>query len=367
MSAIIVNPLIALCLLSACSNKQNSTPTFFATENPQNLSDWGVLSISNNSLHASEQTNVYELKTALFSDYAHKLRTVWMPEGQAASENQDGTYDFPVGSVVSKTFYYPKAGSKTVKLIDQSSSAHTGILLKSHRLMETRLLVKREAGWVGLPYIWNAEQTEATLQRFGEIIKVDGLLANSENKTFNYLVPDVNQCAACHQWDKNKELQPIGLQVRHLKGSSQFDGHMVALDEISSKNTTAIQNASNHDVNLRMHARGYLDINCSHCHNPKGPGNTSGLHLEGFRELSTEVGLCKLPIAAGGGTGNRKYGIQPGHPEDSIISYRMNSDKPDTMMPELGRSLIHQEGVELVNKWVSTLNGNCDSQKPKRQ
>ena len=37
----------------------------------------------------------------------------------------------------------------------------------------------------------------------------------------------------------------------------------------------------------------------------------------------------------------------------------MNSDVPDIMMPELGRSIIHKEGVELIRKWIESEKGNC--------
>jgi hypothetical protein len=30
------------------------------------------------------------------------------------------------------------------------------------------------------------------------------------------------------------------------------------------------------------------------------------------------------------------------------------------MMPELGRSLVHEEGVALLREWIGTLPGSCD-------
>jgi hypothetical protein len=32
------------------------------------------------------------------------------------------------------------------------------------------------------------------------------------------------------------------------------------------------------------------------------------------------------------------------------------------MMPELGRSLIHREGVALIREWVQQLQGACDAE-----
>ena len=69
--------------------------------------------------------------------------------------------------------------------------------------------------------------------------------------------------------------------------------------------------------------------------------------------------VCKLPIAAGTGTGDRKYGIVPGEPAESIFTYRMKSTLPSEMMPELGRSLSHAEGVALIEQWIAEMDGSC--------
>jgi hypothetical protein len=55
-----------------------------------------------------------------------------------------------------------------------------------------------------------------------------------------------------------------------------------------------------------------------------------------------------------------KYGIVPGQPDSSFLVYRMESDDPGVMMPELGRVIPHQEGIQLVRDWIASLEGNCD-------
>jgi len=72
------------------------------------------------------------------------------------------------------------------------------------------------------------------------------------------------------------------------------------------------------------------------------------------------LGECKLPIAAGQGTGGNKFSIVPGKPEESILIYRMSSIDPGAMMPELGRSLVHDEGIALISDWISEMDGNCN-------
>jgi hypothetical protein len=76
------------------------------------------------------------------------------------------------------------------------------------------------------------------------------------------------------------------------------------------------------------------------------------------------LGRCKLPIAAGKGTGDRRHDIVPGQPDASILSYRMVSEDPAAMMPELGRSVVHDEGVQLIRDWIAAMQGGCDTDAP---
>ena len=84
-----------------------TSPTFHAEQNPDRLSAWGMLAQSDNALRLSAGVLPYDLATPLFSDYALKLRTVWMQDGTAADYRSDTVFDFPVGTVITKTFYYP--------------------------------------------------------------------------------------------------------------------------------------------------------------------------------------------------------------------------------------------------------------------
>ena len=67
------------------------------------------------------------------------------------------------------------------------------------------------------------------------------------------------------------------------------------------------------------------------------------------------------PVAAGQGTGNRLYDIQPGHADGSVLLYRMDSNEPSVMMPEVGRSIAHREGVTLIRQWIDAQHGSCDA------
>jgi len=72
----------AACLLAlaACSRAPEGVQ-FHAQGNPAHLSDWNVVFAKGERLELNSGVVAYELNTPLFSDYAHKLRTVWMPAG----------------------------------------------------------------------------------------------------------------------------------------------------------------------------------------------------------------------------------------------------------------------------------------------
>jgi len=99
----------------------------------------------------------------------------------------------------------------------------------------------------------------------------------------------------------------------------------------------------------------YLDINCAHCHKKNGAANTSGLLLDVNTKMDISRGIYKATVSAGAGTGGHQYSIVPGHPETSVMIYRMNSTDPGAMMPEPGRTSVHTEGVALIAEWIEMM------------
>jgi uncharacterized repeat protein (TIGR03806 family) len=358
---------------------------FFAAGRPAKLSDWQTVYVDGRNLALNEGVVPYELNTPLFSDYAHKLRTIWMPRGSSAKYSADGSFDFTVGTIISKTFYYPRpAGaardSKAVaRTYDQSTefadntAGERGLRLANVHLVETRILVRREGGWEALPYVWNSAQTEAVLARTGDAKALELISDDGVKEAFTYVVPNENQCAGCHVADlATKQIAPIGTKARHLNrdypyvaGTENQLLHWTKLGYLTgvADPASAPKNADWRDVAqpLDARARAYLDINCGHCHNAKGPANTTALDLTIFAAADRYLGTCKPPVAAGRGTGDHFFDIVPGSPQDSILPYRMRSNEPGVMMPEQGRTTTHVEGVVLIEQWISALRGTCDT------
>lgn len=363
--------------LTACGGAGQPQARFISEGNPPLLSDWGQVGLSGGDLVLGENVVAYDMNTALFTDYAHKLRTIWMPDGTTARYREGDTLDFPVGTVITKTFYYPRIdgelGERVARTEDADADFQDGRMdMGQVRLVETRILVHRENGWVALPYRWNEDQTEARLHRVGAVIPMTLVAEDGAEEAFNYVMPNTNQCAGCHAPDSNsRAISPIGPKPRHINRDFAYAdmtqnqlerleavGFLQGLPDLGQVPRNAAW--GDEHASLDALARSYLDVNCSHCHSEVGPADTSGLFLEPDTPYGPNLGVCKLPIAAGSGTGNRPYDIVPGEPENSILVYRIDNVEPDEMMPELGRSTVHAEGLELVERWITEMTGSCE-------
>ena len=118
------------------------------------------------------------------------------------------------------------------------------------------------------------------------------------------------------------------------------------------------------DANIAIDERAlaYLDVNCGHCHRPNGPGNTSGLFLQYNESRTNHLGICKAPVAAGKGSGGNKFDISPGRADSSILVFRISSTDPGVMMPEVGRAVNHEEGIEIIKAWINKMEMDCYAQ-----
>ena len=81
----------------------------------------------------------------------------------------------------------------------------------------------------------------------------------------------------------------------------------------------------------------------------------SGLDLTFTQEDPGKYGVFKAPVAAGRGSGGYRFGIEPGHPEASILMHRVESIEPGVMMPPLPRRVPHDEGIALLTEWIAQM------------
>lgn len=241
--------------------------------------------------------------------------------------------------------------------------------------METRLLIHRKDGWDAETYIWNDKQTEATREIVGAQIPVTYIDKEGKKVSFNYVVPNKNQCIGCHEI--SGKISPIGPKIGNLDRDYHYaDGNMNQIAKWQSEGILGEMPKSGKPIKkypvwndeksgtLDDRARAWLDVNCAHCHNPKGPAKNAGLNLMFSNTDAVSLGINKYPIAAGAGAGNKMIDIDPGQPDNSILVYRLESLNPEVMMPELGRTMVHTEGVKLIRDWVSSLKSKATTTLP---
>ena len=296
---------------------------------PRTLAEFGFFADAPAQVPAA-RVIPYRLNTPLYSDGAEKMRFVYLPEGARAAAGGEGLLHLPVGTALIKTFAFGEG--------------------EAHRLIETRVMLHRADGWIALPYLWNADQTEARLAVAGARVDV----VTPRGDAISYRVPNKNQCKECH--GLAGEVVPIGPKARNL--SHEWLSEMVArgmLDRMPEGADVLPVWEERRAAGAADAARAYLDANCAHCHQPSATASNSGLDLRWEQRDPKAIGIMKRPVAAGRGSGGLLFDIVPGKPAESILVHRMASSEPGVAMPELGKATVDPEGIEAIERWVAGL------------
>jgi len=304
----------------------------------------------------------YEPASSLFTDYAHKKRFVWMPKGSKATYNSDGkALELPVGAVLIKTFYY-----ENVQNISNVGGS---------RIIETRLMIRKADGWIFANYVWNAEQTEATFDLDGSVTAISWIDENNIPKSANYEIPSNVQCIICHKTKttvNGAEVTtniPIGIKPQNLNfnynyGSTIKNQLTKWIEEGYLQGGFALPTAANSTVDykdtsksLDQRARSYVDINCAHCHQTERHCDYRPMRFA-YNETAnnaTNMGVCVETNDMQGFPASLGRIVAPGNIYKSMLYYRLNTTNPSYRMPLHGRTIIHEEGITLMEQWINGL------------
>ena len=316
---------------------------------PRQLSSWGLFEVRNGRWSPNPELIEYDLNTPLFSDHTIKHRYVRLPAGQAMIWEETESLKFPTGTVIAKTFAYP----------DDADDKSPG-----ERFIETRIQFLEPTGWYGYSYIWSDDQADASLSLGGGMVDVSWINADGERMTNKYQIPNANQCLSCHS--QNKKYSPLGTTASNLNRpgvqkdvANQLTHWMqcgILKDCPAPEERPMLPVFDDPNTgSLDARARAWLEVNCAHCHNPSGSARTSGLDLRTVQKSAAKFGVFKSPIAAGKGSGGRRYDIVPGKPEESILLYRLETDEPGARMPSLARNLNHRDSTLLIREWILSM------------
>ncbi len=290
----------------------------------------------------------YRPTSELFSDYAQKNRFVWLPKNtKAIYEGDSKILNLPVGAVLVKNFYYTKLQP-----------------LNTTKIIETRVMIRKETGWIFAEYIWNDNQTEAFLQTQSTSTNLSWLDSNNIVKSVVYKTPATSDCIRCHGTISGNK-NPIGIKPQNLNSLFNYsDGSKNQLSKLIEfgylennlpSNIISVVDYKDFSKPLDLRVRSYFDINCAHCHNDNGDANHYGLNFEFEKTLDEEkmgVGLQAEHYVAG-------YSgriVSRGNISQSILYYRINTETDvNYRMPQLGRTIRDEKGIQLVFDWINSL------------
>ena len=302
----------------------------------------------------------YEPASSLFTDYAIKKRFIWMPKGVKGTFNgANNAIELPVGAALIKSFYYNNVQPNNTT-----------------RIIETRIMIRKASGWIFAEYVWNEEQTEAFLNMNGSSTSITWKDDNNAIKTAsNYRIPSAEQCLICHKVDVNQGSGivsvpiPIGIKPQNLNFNYSYgtesknqltkwidEGY---LENAIPSNFESTVNYKDATQPLEKRVRSYLDINCAHCHQEGSHCSYRPMRFA-FSETGnvngrTNQGVCVDTQDMAGFPESLSKIINPSNFNRSMLYYRLNSEEEGYRMPLLGRSIIHEEGVNLIREYINSI------------
>ena len=345
---------IFVCFIS-CNNSDNdyveqSPVVVDLTQVPYpKLSDYLFFEGELKNLSPSYGVVPYKPTSELFTDYAEKKRFIWMPNGLKATYNGDGTVlELPVGAALIKAFYYTKVQPNNTT-----------------RIIETRVMIRKETGWIFAEYVWNNEQTEAYLQTQSSQTAITWLDENDSPNTINYKIPSsVTDCKRCHGL-LNGDIRPIGIKPQNLNSNFNFvEGSKNQLQKLIQfgylennlpTNIVSVVDYKDVSQSLDLRVRSYFDSNCAHCHVEGGEADHFSLKFSFNSTNDLESMGVSMPAEHTLAGYNGRI-VTPNNVGQSILHYRVNTETDNFyIMPPLGRTIRHDEGVQLIEDWINSL------------
>lgn len=295
---------------------------------PEKLSETGCVDAANPTEMASGVIP-YEVALPFWSDGAEKNRWFALPDGTDFTVDSAGDWELPPGGVSIKEF---RLGGKRV---------------------ETRFYVRHTDGsYSGYTYEWNDAQTDATLLTEGKEKDVGGQ---------TWIFPSSAACNSCHTQAAGNSL---GLETRQLNRPATYPSTGRTAQQIATLKAIGILPASAEDIAAHpavddssvpatVRAQAYLDVNCSSCHRPSGPGG-SDMDLRSSTSFS-DSNTCNVSPTSGDLERDNAKLIVPGSREDSVLWIRLSS-RDESAMPPLGSSVHDESGSAFLGGWIDDLN-----------
>ncbi len=305
-----------------------------STEEPINentptkrLSETGCVNPNNPTLPARGMLP-YSVNAPLWSDGAEKKRWLGLPNGKTISIDESGDLHFPIGTVLMKNFAF------------------------EGKLFETRLFMRHPNGdWAGYSYEWEDDLSEANL-----------LPGNKRKQLTNGITwdyPSREECMACHTKVADFTL---GLEIAQLNRNNSYPStkrtanQLVTWDTIglfeqrlnkSLISLPALHTVEDQKISLNLRARSYLHANCSGCHRPEGPAQSTSDFR--FNIPISAMNICNQLSTTIEGS----QILDPNNPSNSVISIQMHT-LGKNRMPPVGSQIVDEKATTLIDSWIQS-------------
>ncbi len=279
----------------------------------------------------------YEPKHPLWSNGGEKQRFIVLPPGSTIDTGERWAWQFPVGSLLFKTFSFPLEPGGDAKAV------------------ETRVLRRGEEEWDYAVYIWNDDQTRAELSPMTQAVGAEVIAENGDELL--HLVPSRRMCVRCHEAGTSFVLGFSELQLNFAPEASDNLLQRFEREQLFAQPLPDPPLEVSFDDALTERVVGYLQGNCVHCHNGQDTD------LNGF-DMRPDVALANLidqPTSASASAAGIR--IVPGSPEDSIAfqAFSGETDNPEVeFMPNVGVQLRDGDAVQTMREWIVQLGEAMD-------
>lgn len=307
---------------------------------PKSIKETGLFPEAPSFAKVSDRLIPFKPIYELWSDGLHKERYLLLPKGGKVDNKDPARWDFPVGTVLVKTFLDDRGGKRPI---------------------ETRLIRKVADPFEPFEfsvYKWNATGTDAELADITDPIPVSVTVGG---RTFDHRIPSKLHCGDCHTANSHLASAIIGFdELRLGKLKDTDESQLAALGQRGIFTGAVPANpAVITDANpVLQQVKRFVFGQCVHCHNGKG---TNPIDLR--PEVFVANTVNKVPVSPGVEVPAGWFRVRPKMPERSVLYLQTlgGATLPAMLrvMPPVGVQVRDQApfSAELENlkAWINSL------------
>jgi putative heme-binding domain-containing protein len=337
-----------------------------AGEFPRTLTQSGLFS-STKDLTPAPGVIPYAINAQAWADGARGERLLAIPGAGRIEVDKAGNGKLTEGSVLAKTM--------TLDFVVGDPS--------SRRRLETQVLHLEQGSWRPYSYIWNDDQTDATLADAAgssRPLTVRDPRAPGGQRELAYRFAARSECVLCHNpWVEaqttvfgRQSASPLAFTTAQLNrngiGAGAAENQLLRLGRLgffhqplSPGSLPRLHDPYDEAADLSARARAYLQVNCAHCHqfNAGGAANIklgSAVPLEqtetvGVRPTQGTFDITDARI------------IAPGEPDRSVLFYRLAKTGAGRM-PRIGSQTVDEVALRLIGDWIAHIPANRSQAPP---